>query len=169
MIWVNKNLNIISKEEWSYLQDRIKNFSLSQAPTHKNYYHREFLSSDKSPELINIISKISQYVKDTTKQSDIKISRIWINKVFEGSNINNGMHKDNSDLTFILYLNDDFNGGEFQYEDVNKKKIIIEPSRNLSIISNNHLKHRVLPVVEGERYSLVIFFNSNAEKEKTLI
>jgi hypothetical protein len=169
MIWLNKNLNIISKEELGYLQDRIKNFTVSQKPTDRNYYYREFLSSKKSPELVNIILKIGQYVKDTTQQQDIKISGIWINKVFEGSNISNGMHKDNSELTFIMYLNNDFSGGEFEYKDINKKKIKITPTKNLSIISNKHLKHRVLPVTSGERYSLVIFFNSNIEREKTLI
>ena len=169
MIWLNKNLNIISKEEWGYLQDRIKNFNVSQKPTDGNEYHREFLLSDKSPKLVSIISKISQYVKDTTQQQDIKISDAWINKVFEGSNINNQMHTDYSDITIVIYLNDDFTGGEFEYKDINKKKIKIRPNKNLSIISNNHLKHRVLPVLSGERYSLVVFFNRKIDRETTLI
>lgn len=169
MIWINKNLNILSIQEWDYLQDKIKNFTESQKPTDGNQYYREYLSSDNSSELVSIISKIIQYVKDTTKQQDIKISSAWINKVFEGSNINNPMHTDSSDVTIIIYLNDDFIGGEFEYKDVNQKKIKIRPTKNLSIISNSRLKHRVLPVLSGERYSLVIFFNRKINTDKTLI
>ena len=75
-------------------------------------------------------------------------------------------------LTFILYLNENFDGGEFEYldkKDKKNKKIKIKPKINLSIISNNELYHRVLPVLNGERFSLVMFFNVGKKKDYTLI
>ena len=74
-----------------------------------------------------------------------------------------------SNLTIVTYLNDDFEGGEFEYIDDFKSKVKIIPQKNLSLIMNGYLNHRVLPVHKGERYSLVSFFDVIKKYKSTLI
>jgi len=69
----------------------------------------------------------------------------------------------------MIWINENFDGGEFEYIDEKKEKIKIKPKNNLSIISNNKLPHRVLPVIKGVRFSLIMFFEIGKKKELTLI
>jgi hypothetical protein len=71
-------------------------------------------------------------------------------------------HKDlgpegqNSEIRFgvILYLNDDFEGGEVYYKDLNLK---IKPKKNSLIVHRSTFFHEVLPVTSGIRYSMTTF------------
>lgn len=93
---------------------------------------------------------------------------VWINKVLNESNKNDNFHTDNSDLTIVTYLNDDFVGGDFEYK--NKNDIIkIKPRKLLSLVMDNKLEHRVLPVISGVRYSLVCFFDLIRKNEKSIL
>lgn len=175
MIWINENLNILSDDEFLFLKNKCDNFILTETPKlfndglSKNYYHREIINFKNSPEILKIVDKIKTHIKNTTGETGIEMWNLAINKIFKGSNIDDEIHRDMCDLTFILYLNENFEGGEFEYIDDNKKNIKIKPKTNLSIISNNNLQHRVLPVTDGERFSLIIFFNIGKKIEKTLI
>jgi hypothetical protein len=93
----------------------------------------------------------------------------WINKVTIDTNKEDAYHFDMSNLTIVTYLNDDFEGGEFEYIDDFKSKVKIIPQKNLSLIMNGYLNHRVLPVHKGERYSLVSFFDVIKKYKSTLI
>ena len=93
----------------------------------------------------------------------------WINKVTIDTNKDDAYHFDTSNLTIVTYLNDDFEGGEFEYIDDFNSKVKISPQKNLSLIMNGYLKHRVLPVRKGERYSLVSFFDVIKKNKNTLI
>ena len=93
----------------------------------------------------------------------------WINKVTIDTNKEDAYHFDMSNLTIVTYLNDDFEGGEFEYIDDFKSKVKIIPQKNLSLIMNGYLNHRVLPVHKGERYSLVSFFDVIKKYKNTLI
>jgi predicted 2-oxoglutarate/Fe(II)-dependent dioxygenase YbiX len=93
----------------------------------------------------------------------------WINKVTIDTNKDDAYHFDMSNLTIVTYLNDDFEGGEFEYLDDFKSKVKITPKKNLSLIMNGYLKHRVLPVSKGERYSLVSFFDVIKKNKNTMI
>jgi hypothetical protein len=93
----------------------------------------------------------------------------WINKVSVYTNKNDDFHFDNSDLTIVTYLNDDFKGGEFEYIDTNKSKIKIKPKKGNSLLMNNKLKHKVCPVKLGKRFSLVCFFELNKKINKTIL
>jgi hypothetical protein len=63
---------------------------------------------------------------------------------------------DTSQIRFgiILYLNDDFDGGEVYYKDLGIK---IKPKKNSLIIHKSEIKHEVLPVIKGNRYSMTTF------------
>lgn len=174
MIWINKNFNLLSEQELIFLKNKCDNF----IPTDKkkienfgmdyytNHYNRQFLNTENF-ETNNIVEKIIGYLKTITNEDKIDCSAIWINKIDSESNKNDDFHKDTSDLTFLLYLNENFSGGEYEY--IDKEIIKIQPKINLSIISDNKLPHRVLPVKTGERFSLVMFFNLNKKTNKTVI
>jgi len=169
MILVNENFNILTLNESNFLKNICDNFISSEESNHtKNYYNRHSLDL-KNIQVKTISNKIINKIKEIINQNSIETIGLWINKVNNESNKNDEFHKDISDLTFILYLNENFNGGDFEYINENKEKIKIKPKTNLSIISNNQLFHRVLPVTEGERFSLVLFFEINRKKEITII
>ena len=73
-----------------------------------------------------------------------------------------------SDLTIVTYINDTFDGGEFEYIE-NKNVFKIIPIRNMSLIMDKKLKHRVRKITKNERFSLISFYNKKHKKEKTLI
>jgi len=58
------------------------------------------------------------------------------------------------DLSVVLYLNDDFEGGEFVFPDLH---IHIKPKPGMLIAfpSTHHYKHGVMPVTKGTRYAIV--------------
>jgi hypothetical protein len=70
----------------------------------------------------------------------------------------------------VCFLNSNFTGGEFEYitEDIKQ----ISPLSNTALIFGPTLIHRVLPVTEGVRYTLVAFLRENSyitKHNKTLI
>lgn len=58
------------------------------------------------------------------------------------------------DLSTVLYLNDDFEGGDFLFPDL-KIRIRPEPGMMICFPSNRFYSHGVEPVTKGKRYSIV--------------
>ena len=60
-------------------------------------------------------------------------------------------------LSFVFFLNDDFEGGEFEFvfTDKNIKKIKFKPNSSLIFPSNFMFRHKVYPVTKGTRYTIV--------------
>jgi len=54
-----------------------------------------------------------------------------------------------SKITFLIYLNDDFKGGETAFED-----IVIQPKTGSALCFIHELKHEGKPVIEGLKYVL---------------
>jgi hypothetical protein len=94
---------------------------------------------------------------------------VWINKVTPSTNTHDAYHFDDSDLSIVTYLNDDFMGGEFEYINKNGSNIKINPTKGQSLIMDGKTLHRVLPVISGERYSLISFFYLQKKDFKTLL
>jgi hypothetical protein len=70
----------------------------------------------------------------------------------------------------VCFLNNDFTGGIFEYLD--EGIVQIEPKPNTAVVFGPALRHRVLPVTEGVRYTLVAFLAENSylnKQDKTLI
>lgn len=174
MILINNNFNLLSEEEETLLNNKCNNFfvthkpNINQAKKIKNYYYGYKFNLEEF-KTTNIPHKIIRYIKSLVAVNDISILGVWINKINDKSNKDDDFHKDYSDLTFLLYLNEDFNGGEFEYINEKKTKIKIKPKKNLSIIIDNKIQHRVLPVISGVRFSLVMFFQINKKRKLTLI
>jgi len=58
------------------------------------------------------------------------------------------------DISLVLYLNADFEGGEFVFPDLHMK---LSPKAGLLLCfpSSHHYRHGVLPVTKGERFAMV--------------
>ena len=173
MILIEDNTNLFSLKEKEILEKKCSLFVNSDGPTKKenftNYYVREHVNKDDL-EFQTIISKINDCVNKQFKTNNIILEAFWINKITNETNKNDGFHRDSSDLTFLMYLNDEFTGGEYEYiVSETKRKEKIKPKKYLSIITNRDVEHRVKPVLEGERYSIVFFYNFVKKVNKTLL
>lgn len=72
---------------------------------------------------------------------------------FDGSFARNGQEE--SQLTFMIYLNDDFTGGttEFYYND-GKHKASVQPQRGMALVFYHAQLHEGAPVTSGRKYVL---------------
>jgi len=64
-------------------------------------------------------------------------------------------------LSMSIILNDNFEGGEFEFVSSNKGKCTITPIKATAgsiIIFPSYMEHRVAPVTKGIRYSVVCWF-----------
>jgi len=58
-------------------------------------------------------------------------------------------------ISFVLWLNDDFEGGEFEFHKTHTKKNVIKPKQGTIVLFPSWVMHRVKPVKKGTRYSAV--------------
>lgn len=173
MIFIEDNTDLFSLEEKQILEKKYLFFNQTDTPLKKeqsaNYYVRSHISADDI-EFKSIISKINDYVIKVSNKTNVKLISCWINKVTNETNKNDDFHKDSSEITFLMYLNDQFTGGEYEYIVTgSKNKEKIKPIKYLGIITDKNISHRVKPVLEGERYSIVFFYDIDKKTNKTLI
>lgn len=137
----------------------------------QNNYVRLFIDNDLLKDyIINAKNYLIENLSyDKIEIIDFEDTGNWINKVSIETNKNDIFHKDNSFLTLITYLNDDFEGGEFVYIDENKKEKSIIPEKGMTLLMNNRLSHKVMGVSSGIRFSLITFFKFKEKKSKTLL
>ena len=147
---INIHQNLLSEEDLLFLDSISSNFVETQIPHNNNNYVRKSLNIKE--ELLEYQKRCSKYLPD-----EYKLSGLWINKVTNETNVDDVFHNDAADLTIITYINEDFEGGEFEYFFKNQKIKII-PKINYSIILNKKIKHRVLNVINGYRFSLISFY-----------
>ena len=136
-----------------------------------NYYVRLFIKQDI---LIDYLNNAKKYLVENLRYDEIEKIDFdntfnWINKVSIETNKNDTTHYDKSILTIITYLNDDFTGGSFVYIDKNKEKKSIIPKKNMTLIINDKLSHKVSSVNSGVRFSLVTFYTIKKKKNKSLL
>ena len=77
------------------------------------------------------------------------------------------------DISFVLWLNDDFEGGEFVFPDLNVR-LTPKPGLLLCFPSTHEYLHGVMPVTKGERYAIVTWmmvkgWKTMADEEKELL
>jgi hypothetical protein len=161
---INTHQNLLSEEELFFLDSYCTNFTdkkIDGADSIGNYYIRKQL---------NVENDLLEYQKRCKESIDKKyeLFAIWINKVTTETNIDDIHHYDACDLSIVTYINDTFEGGEFEYIE-NENIFKIKSIRNMSLFMDNKLKHRVLKVTKNERFSLISFYRKIQKKEKTLI
>jgi predicted 2-oxoglutarate/Fe(II)-dependent dioxygenase YbiX len=153
--------NLLSDKELFFLNSICSNFVETQLPHNRNNYVRKNLNIKE--ELLEYQKRCSKYLPDGYQLYDL-----WINKVTNKTNIDDNYHIDVADLSIITYINENFEGGEFQYIFKNEE-IKVKPIINHSLIINKEIEHRVLNVTNGERFSLISFYKKIQKKQKTLI
>jgi hypothetical protein len=158
MIWIEQHLNLFDDSERIAVNKLLDNFVVTEIPdaSHKNFYERYCIeTSQYSVFVANAVRHVHNHVGQT-----YELRHMWINKVTCETNKDDHYHIDTSDLTMVLYLNDAFTGGEFEYLDYDSELLFkqIKPEIYLAVFSTNDIVHRVLPVQSGTRYSLVCFF-----------
>jgi hypothetical protein len=171
MISIDKNSKVLNDDDMELLQKKCDNFIPSQTPTldkdNTNFYFREYIDL-KDPLMHNIVMGLESYIK-TKLYTNLELKSMWINKIDINSNKDDNFHKDISPCSLILYLNDDYIGGELEYINDTNNRMKIIPQKKLVVIMNNQLEHRVLPITSGVRYSLVAFFGFMDNQNKSII
>jgi len=166
---------LLNDIEFDFLKNSMNNFVSNSVPvdsitikenTYQNFYHRMML--DKNVDLLNYQNKLLNYIKKNFNLN-VKIEAIWINKITNQYNINADFHTDESQFTMITFLNDNFLGGEYEYVDDNDVFVEIKPKKGVSIMQNPLLLHRVKNVIEGDRYTLICFLETETKNKKTLL
>ena len=172
MIHIEENLKLLNGLELDFVESKLNRVNVyDEAKVYErgevSIYVRQNIPKAKE-NLPIFFSNLETCMKKIIDVEYI-FDGLWINKVTEETNKDDTFHYDIPDFTMIMYLNDDFDGGEFEYIDENNKNIKIKPKKDLVIFSNNQLLHRVLPVTMGVRYSLVCFFKFQTKTKKTFL
>jgi Rps23 Pro-64 3,4-dihydroxylase Tpa1-like proline 4-hydroxylase len=157
---------LLSNEELIFLNSicssfvEIKSHSIISKEKN-NYYLTKILNSK-----IHLLEYQKKCI--THLDGEYEIQGSWINKINAITNQNDDFHTDESDISIVTYLNEDFEGGEFEYI-FNDETIKIRPIKNTTLIMNREIRHRVLNVTNGERFSLIFFYKKLQKKQKTLV
>ncbi len=62
----------------------------------------------------------------------------------------------NRTYSIVIQLNDEYDGGDFLYEDTNTKEInVLKKQKGSIFLFNSSIKHKVDEITKGTRYSLV--------------
>jgi hypothetical protein len=136
-------------------------------PGKGNFYYRMVI--DKETQFIDYQNTIKTYIQKKYKVN-VDITDIWINKITSETNKEDKFHHDFCNFTVVSYINDNFEGGEFTFQkNATPPTEKIKPKRNLSLITNDKLPHKVSPVIFGERYSLIVFCDIPKKDKKTML
>ena len=71
---------------------------------------------------------------------------------------NKSMHGKVRKISMVVWLNEDFKGGDFQFHKSHLKSNVIKPKQGSIIMFPSWVMHRVTPVTQGTRYSMVSWF-----------
>lgn len=124
----------------------------------------EFYLNNKDKEFLNIDSvysfkmlELNNFIYESfeiSKKLDLKDSKtIRIQLIDDNLLVNDYMHKHSIVWSYVLFLNEEFGGGELIFENIQ-----IKPKKNQLIVFSGDLPHKVNKVV-GNRYTLVSFSN----------
>lgn len=118
------------------------------------------LNKDSLDCIPNISNRIMSYFKNANSHTKINKIRRLNPGEFMAAHIDEGYPDSKEKIVFgvVVYINDDFNGGELFYTDLDIK---IKPVKASIVIHNAQFKHEVLPVIDGSRYSLTTFIFGN--------
>jgi hypothetical protein len=170
MIQIESHTELFSDDEKLLLKNACDNFIATDESLKKvnNYYVRHIINKNERG-FEKIIDKVTKHINSISTEFKCELIGMFINEVTSETNANDEFHTDSDDFTYILYLNDEYEGGEFEYI-AEKKKVKLSPKKYMAISISNEVFHRVNPVKTGKRYSFIMFYeNENKKKNKTLI
>lgn len=143
--------NFLTEEECSSLLLEAKD-SDNWKPQNKNT-GIFILKSNNHKVLINIHKRVSSLfdIKFHTQMIRM-IHKTDKHSFWESHSDNSG--DDEIKYGVVLYLNDNFNGGELYYPDLD---IIVKPEKGMLVYHLGDQEHEVLKVISGDRYTLTSF------------
>lgn len=161
------NDNILTDDETDFVLNLCGNFSSNEPTNRNNYYDREKVW-DYAP-LTSFLEKSKIEFKNLGLDNniDLVLKDIWINEVTD-LNKNEEYHIDGSAYTTITFLDEDFDGGNLEISRLGDKTEIEPKIGRTVIFKGSELPHRVLPVKNGSRHTLVTFWEVENKKENTL-
>lgn len=110
---------------------------------------------------------IEEYAKDNFFSDGLRIVKTQDYYLWYDPGFGISLHADDSTygsrdyhrvITVLVYLNDDYEGGEISFPDQN---ILLKPKAGDTLIfpSNRIFKHEVLPIKSGERFAVMQTWN----------
>lgn len=93
-----------------------------------------------------------------------------IDTIYDSDNITENVK--NRTYSIVIQLNDEYEGGNFLYEDTNTKEInVLKKEKGSIFLFNSSIKHKVDIITKGVRYSLVIWLKLKQKEniKKTLL
>lgn len=152
---IYEGIDFFNEEETMFINELLLNFKEDEVPGYKRMEYRRDYYRQQVELLDSMNIKILDEIKKHTGK-EATINATWINRIDDKSNDSDDYHRDETDLSFIYYPTNSFNGGELECivnnETINK--LIIT---NGFIILTNKVKHRVKPVISGVRWSIASF------------
>lgn len=147
--------NLLNGDELFYVNDLLNDFTPDEVPEYKKFSHRRdyYRQLVELPNSLN--EKIIKIVKETTGR-DVTIAAAWINRIDSNSNQSDDFHRDDTDLSFVLYPSKNFSGGNVQYV-IGSETHSFNVSDNSYIMMTNKIKHKVEPTTNGVRWSIALF------------
>lgn len=165
---VDSIFNLYKKDfSQSTMNNRDYDLSLRSCTVFSLYANeQDEINYNNAKKILNkkIDTAVSDCLIDFVKKSGIKIKERepWeILRYEKGQSVT--WHSDDgvphpSRISFVYYINDDYEGGEIQFK--NKAYTMpIKPSKDSLIIFPSSIDyiHRVLPVLDGTKYSVISF------------
>jgi hypothetical protein len=159
-MYIIKNFNPLIEDE---INKFVNNFIPTQVKgpirqLYVNEYNKEFINP--SDDIINVLKKL---ILEYFPNFELKYYYSRLNKVEEGTNPADGFHTDMGTGNIIILhypkSNPHFEGGEFEWKDINGNSEIVKIENGMNVILVDNPPHRVLNVTKGERYSFAFFFD----------
>lgn len=159
--------NFLTIEEYeliyNYIQTNKKNtkkfrvFELNNKKRYESMIPDRFLVEDHDEIFLNLKSIYKKIIQETKQfynfDKDIYLHRVWLSVMGENTRLD--WHNDIVDgwinFTAVIYLNDNYQGGEIVFEEIGK---IIKPTKNMLLIFDSEMIHAVNEIKNGERVSI---------------
>lgn len=156
MIKIIEIENFLSLEACNWLINFHKN-NFEKTLNKYSHYHRTTEAIDLSniielDETKKLIAHFTSHIRTINKKAYINYFQIvrWPSRESQPAHIDKPEHI----LTSILYLNDNFKGGETKVGN----KIIKPKAGKIVTFEGNKVKHSVRKIIEGQRYTVPIWY-----------
>lgn len=177
---INKTVeNFLTESECSEIIKTYNGDNLSDATiANQELNHSKRKSKIDFVEIEDLSDRLHYYIKNEIvfKNSSIdKLRKFQFTKYEVGDFYNwhtdYGVNNPDRYISLVILLNDDFDGGELKYKDVNTgEEFLFKRGVGNLFIFSSFTSHMVTPVTRGERYSLVNWLGiSQTNFSKTLL
>jgi predicted 2-oxoglutarate/Fe(II)-dependent dioxygenase YbiX len=163
---IKKHYHGIYEVEDFLTQDEVSGMLLSAKPEGFFTDHPHNIIQNMTSESLSLIPTISKrlmsYFDNAHSHTPINNVRRLTENEYMNIHSDGGNPKNPQRIVFgiAIYLNDDFEGGELYYPDLD---ISIKPKVGSMVVHESHFLHEVLTVRSGNRYSITTFIFGDRE------